>query len=753
MLDYDFSALTYKDIETCSLALLSEHFGKRFERFKPGQDGGVDGRYFSPDGGEVIAQVKHWPRSDLAALLRRLRKSELQKVRKLRPSRYVLAVSHELSRANKREIADILEGFLREDDVFGREDLNELLAKNPAIEERFYKLWLGSSSVLRSILNAGVRGRSAHTLERIHAGASIYVETAAQEKAVETLEKHGTVIITGAPGVGKTTLAEHLCLRYAREGYDLFHIHEIEEAEREFVLNKKAIFYFDDFLGRNYLKALEGRLDTKVVDFIERVKRTPRSRFVLTSRTNVLNRGKQLSDLLERGSISRGELELVVGSLSLLEKGKILYNHIFSRQLDPSFAQSLFEEKRYLTIARHRNFSPRLVDFITDLQRMRTTPQGYWARVESTFTNPREVWRHLYESQLDDAARVLVDLVALNGTSIEQADLRTAYDRVIAVRSVVPASNVPLTFDTSARHLVGAMLQRSIEGTNELVSFDVYDPSVSDFCIGAFSQDLSYLAVLFEALDTVASVRALRSLYSLRRIPESAFEKVTAALLPKLHDNRALDAYGVALATFFRFHVELTPANEKVLVRFVERMVDGRVVVGDADDNCDLLLWAVPKIASDGVADFVEALIDEIWDEDGLRSLSGLLDFVDDEGGHLRDRLQESVADYWRDNIDTHLLENGVLDEFATDPDEDRAAARALEKAKQEVKTALAEYQVIDPDEVAEQVVKIVDVSDLFQSIRESLVPTSGVTPRPPLSSSEGPEEAALAELFDAYDP
>lgn len=46
MSSYDFSSLNDKEFESLCSDLLTCHLGERVERFKPGRDGGVDGRFF-----------------------------------------------------------------------------------------------------------------------------------------------------------------------------------------------------------------------------------------------------------------------------------------------------------------------------------------------------------------------------------------------------------------------------------------------------------------------------------------------------------------------------------------------------------------------------------------------------------------------------------------------------------------------------------------------------------------------------------
>jgi hypothetical protein len=82
---YDLSALDDKEFEVLACRLLSLEWGERIERFKPGRDKGVDGRYFGSEGGEVIVQCKHWARSPLSTLLRALETDEAAKVDALTP--------------------------------------------------------------------------------------------------------------------------------------------------------------------------------------------------------------------------------------------------------------------------------------------------------------------------------------------------------------------------------------------------------------------------------------------------------------------------------------------------------------------------------------------------------------------------------------------------------------------------------------------------------------------------------------------
>ena len=258
---------------------------------------------------------------------------------KLAPARYVLAVSHPLSRRDKAQIAAALQPFVHSpSDVVGREDLNDLLSIHGSVELRHYKLWINSSNVLQHLLNKPIQDRSAFQMREIQESARLYVPTENHELALSKLEELGTVIITGPAGIGKTTLAEQLALFYYSQGFSFVQIsEEIREAEAEYKESEQQLFYFDDFLGRNYLEALSGHEGAHIVNFMKRIFRDKRKRFILTSRTTILNQGKVLIDVLQNSNLERSEFEVSFALFSEMDKAKILYNHIWHSELQEEY--------------------------------------------------------------------------------------------------------------------------------------------------------------------------------------------------------------------------------------------------------------------------------------------------------------------------------------------------------------------------------------------------------------------------------
>lgn len=531
-MEYDFSQLTDKELEILSADLLSEYLGTRFERFKPGKDGGVDGRFFAPAGGEVILQCKHYLGSGFAHLLQALRKTEKAKIDRLRPSRYLLTTSCKLSRDNKNKIYQLLHPHIKsEDDVLGSEDLNDLLRKYPTVEKSHNKLWMSSTALLRRFLNNGVIGRSEDFLKQVASKRKFYAETTNFKEAQRRLENSKIIILSGEPGIGKTTIAENLCLAYAAHGFDVIDvIKDLSEAESVYVSGERQIFLFDDFLGSNYLDAITGKDDAHIIKFMKRISLDDSKRFILTTRTNILNMGISRSDSLSNANIRRDEYLLKIEDLGKLEKGQILYNHLWHGGLSEAFFAEICKDERYMALIEHSNYNPRLVEFVTDALRPEVpSPEEYWAFVLEKFDSPALIWRNSFTYQSDDYIRSLVKMTVFSGGHITEGNLRTSYRNYWELMEVTHPIPTSAKFNSAVEIASKSFLLRSLNRQRN-ASYDLFNPSIADFIIKEYIADIKQVADIFEALCVVDSLRHLDALKAKELLGEQGFSYIIQRL-------------------------------------------------------------------------------------------------------------------------------------------------------------------------------------------------------------------------------
>jgi hypothetical protein len=208
---YDFKQLSPADLEDLTQDLLQKHWKITLESFKTGRDQGIDLRYATASGYSFIIQCKHFAVSGFAKLLRELRHDEAPKVARLAPSRYAVVTSVPLSPADKEKIKKLFSPYvLTTDDVMGAETLNNLLGMYSEIEEKHFKLWLSSSVVLQRILHNAEKVQTDFDVDRVRRAVPLYVQNENYSRAIKILAEQRFVIISGVPGIGKTTLSDML---------------------------------------------------------------------------------------------------------------------------------------------------------------------------------------------------------------------------------------------------------------------------------------------------------------------------------------------------------------------------------------------------------------------------------------------------------------------------------------------------------------------------------------------------------------
>lgn len=527
-MSYDFSQVNDKEFEVLVGDLLSAEMGVRIERFKPGKDGGVDGRFFSRDDNEIILQCKHYLKSGYSGLIRKLKKEEAQKVKRLNPEEYYLITSLPLSKKNKEEITEIFEPYIRQSSaVIGQEDLNDLLRKYPEIEKRHHKLWINSTAVLERIINNAIKGRSEFDIGRIGNQSNKYVQTDIHNEALQILNRVHVLLVSGEPGVGKTTLTENICLHFAARDFEFVDIEEtLSEAENIYTRGKKQIFYFDDFLGSIFLEAITNKKDSHIIKFIERIKDDNSKRLILTSRTNILTSGIMHSSAFENYGFHQEDFLLMIKSYTRMDKAKILYNHIWFSDLPEEFIEELYKEKRYRNIVDHKNYNPRLIEFITDQKRINVRSSSYWKYVEDSLANPKDIWDDCFKRQNNDYVRNLVKLTVFNGGIISENELRKSFHLLNEMTNQRNPSHTEKDFNSMVQLAIKSFLNRN-KSKNEIF-YTLFNPSIGDYVIREYSSDNSNLENIYKSL---CSVRSLEKLLDLKREKIIARERFKSLII------------------------------------------------------------------------------------------------------------------------------------------------------------------------------------------------------------------------------
>jgi DNA polymerase III delta prime subunit len=490
MANYDFTTLNDKDFEELCRDLLNRSLNLNFNSFKYGRDEGIDLRHSTIiKDNSIIVQAKHYVRSGKSQLLAEL-KREAIKVKALDPTRYIIVTSVELSAKDQVLIKEIFKPYITNaSDVIGPAILNVWLDEYKDIQTNHFKLWMSSVNIIQSIINQSIHGRSRFYFDQIKAKLSLYVTTQDLSEGLRVLTENKVLIISGEPGVGKTTLADVITFRIMSENFSLFKLESIQEGENVFSSNieDKQLFYFDDFLGSIYLEySLASGTDSALNYFIDRVRKTPNKYIILTTRTVILNQAFSISAKFKRGYLASEQIEIKLNKYTYLDKAKILYNHLYFRNINNDFKDVFYKNELYFWFIKHKNYNPRIIEFITDENRIRSFDKdNYGEFLLNAFINPEQIWSDSFTSQINDEQRFLLfSLFLFKDSNAMEDRLKQVYEkRLLYEISTNGHSRSNDSYNNSLKILLDGFIARHVNilGEDTYTTVSYLNPSLSDY--------------------------------------------------------------------------------------------------------------------------------------------------------------------------------------------------------------------------------------------------------------------------------
>lgn len=429
-MSYTFEGLLPADFEDLARDLVGADLGVRFEAFAAGPDSGMDGRHAS-DGQDTILQVKHYASSSFSVLKRAVVRERVA-IDRLCPDRYVLATSRRLTPGNKATLAlEIGPALETESHIYGPDDLNALLRRFPQIEKSHIKLWLSGGAALDRIIRSAAYAYTAITHDEIKAKVRAYALNPSFAEARAVLEGQHLLIISGPPGVGKTTLAEMLSYAYISDGWELVAIRNLDDGLAAIDDGRRQMFLFDDFLGTIALDARSlSTRDSDLARFFRRIRKSPNARFILTTRAYIFEEARRVSEHLADQRLEISKYVLDVGLYTRRIRARILYNHLLVAGTPGPHVNALVRSGQIARIIDHRNYNPRVIEWMTDAEHLtEIAPEDYPKAFLGALANPRRLWDTAYRTHIPyKCQHLLIAIFFSRDTGTDVEDLRRAYD-------------------------------------------------------------------------------------------------------------------------------------------------------------------------------------------------------------------------------------------------------------------------------------------------------------------------------------
>ena len=440
--------------------------GIKFTTFPPGRDGGIDIKSTNT-GKEIIVQCKLYKPANYRVMFRKL-KEEADKCKKQDPARYIFCTNIELTFKQASDIKELFGGYIKnEEDIINGCELNKYLN-----QAQYKDLLISYSTLLfpnlRSLIAAFEQTvpqkyyqQTVSFLHEIAAKHKLIHRTAQIFRLIQQLEKNNVIILTGNPGVGKTTTAMMLANYFLakKKVEDLVFLQERDYADTLRVAKEKRVIVIDDFWGQSFSPAIKkhSTFQREFQTIIEHFTYSNNCFLILTSRDYVLkdvldNAEYKTQDLLHTNKhVIQEEVH------SSEDKIRILLNHLQFYDFDLGYFQHARYNDIFERIIMHQHYTPHhLALFIKNyLKRDQQSSYTFYNALYEYLENPQTFWQEAFQ-QLNPTARAILIVLLVSGDPMGLEDLEASFNTIQAkARAVLNEDVTPGDFKKELTKLEG----------------------------------------------------------------------------------------------------------------------------------------------------------------------------------------------------------------------------------------------------------------------------------------------------------
>lgn len=476
----------------------------KFTTYGPGKDGGIDIKSTNTKE-KIIGQCKLYAPHNYSGLLSSLNK-EVDKCKRLKADRYILCININLTPTRASEIKNIFGEYIHyEEDIIDGIKLNKYLNQKPyeyllksyskLLIPNFKSIELALENVIDRAINKPFYEDTHAFLLKLKEKRKLFHHTSQIPHLINQLEKNKVIILSGNPGVGKTTTAMIIANYFlSKKVNDIVFLQEDFDKIRD-VKSDNRLVIVDDFWGQNFSPReteIYSTYQRKFQRTIESFSNSKNQFLILTSRDyviqDVLNKNiePETKDLL-----NNNKYIINLEENTIEDKVKILMNHLLFYDFNLSYFSNALYDDNFEFIIKHRNYSPRHLDFFikTYLNEDLPSSHTFYKDLKKYLDNPTTFWNETFQ-KLNPTSKAILLTLLVSGGIMNLEDLKSSFDDIqIKAREILNENIIPIDFYKELKKLEEFYISINKNEYYNDILIEFQSPGIKDYLLEFLRSD------------------------------------------------------------------------------------------------------------------------------------------------------------------------------------------------------------------------------------------------------------------------
>lgn len=411
----------------------------KFTTYKRGRDGGIDIKSTNT-GLKIVGQCKLYQPQNYNGLISSLKK-EVAKCKRQKPNRYLICTNIELSPSRAEEIKNLFGNFIiNEEDIIDGIKLNKYLGlkEYEYLFKTYSKLLVPNLSsielALEKIINKKYYNKTQTFFNDISAKHKLFHNTEQLPHLIQKLEENKVVVLSGNPGVGKTTTAMMIAnYFFNRKKCDILYLEERDYLDTLAVAEENRLVIVDDFWGQNFSPSIQNHstFQRELHSIIKYFIHSSNSYLLLVSRDYVIKDVLTNAEYEIETVVNQNKYIINIAQFNLEDKLRIFLNHLLFYDYDLSYIERIKYDESFEYILDHPNYSPRHLDFFikTYLNKEDASPYSFYKSLNDYLDKPLTFWKEAF-GKLNPTSKLILFILLISSDPIELDDLNKSFNTI-----------------------------------------------------------------------------------------------------------------------------------------------------------------------------------------------------------------------------------------------------------------------------------------------------------------------------------